>query len=661
MTSYNDKLKSARTARKQRVGGVFLVTFLVISLLIGGLSYVNRIYIDASFETEKPIGGLTRMSGFGVLFGQYYFPLFGGSVLLIDYLGYEEHTASLSSADAGVYRPQLVLLDKQLTLEVESEVTSAIWMIDGAVIGFTEKLTVSLKPGSYRVSFEGEGVRRIEREIHLLPDEKADSQIFSPLTDELSISIRSTPSNAAVVIEDEIIGYTPLDIGVTYAYLGSSVDLLLENYTPIKFDLKPDNGVFEANFIFEHKSGETTLNLNPSGGALIVNGAKVEAATSAVGVKLYELINNSISYSKFGYKPFELATLYSESIDLDLEPITSLVKIDASTPSWVKFDNVELGQTPVELKAQIGEHSLVVSSPDYATQTITFDVFEGAPSSFDIVMETLFEFRDRNSPSSYKNSVGQLLHKIKGLDMTIGAPTNQKGQRANEVLQPVGFIRKFYISESEVSAADYAQFAPNVPASKMPINRVSWLDAIQFCNWLSLREGFDQFYVINGNSVTYSIESMGYRLPSEAEWEFIARANEKRNQTIFVWGDKYEINEVAGNIADASAEGAAASIISTYNDGNKELSNVMSFPSSNRFFDLSGNVSEMVTDHYSLTPPVEERKMDHIELKPSKQRVLKGSNYLSASWTELRASFREGVDMNVGRADVGFRIARYVH
>jgi len=76
---------------------------------------------------------------------------------------------------------------------------------------------------------------------------------------------------------------------------------------------------------------------------------------------------------------------------------------------------------------------------------------------------------------------------------------------------------------------------------------------------------------------------------------------------------------------------------------------------------LSGNVSEFVSDHYVLEPPVAEKKIDHINLSPSSQRVLKGSNYLSASWTELRASFREGIDINVGRSDVGFRIARYVH
>ena len=43
------------------------------------------------------------------------------------------------------------------------------------------------------------------------------------------------------------------------------------------------------------------------------------------------------------------------------------------------------------------------------------------------------------------------------------------------------------------------------------------------------------------------------------------------------------------------------------------------------------------------------------------QRVIKGSNYLSANWTELRASFREPIDPNEARPDIGFRIGRYIN
>lgn len=661
VTSYSEKLEDARKNRKKRRGGLGLIALLTCALLILGIGYVNRIYISPILKTDLPSGTIERISGYGFLVGNYYIPIFGSSEVLIDYVGYEDYMATLSSADAGVYQPSLALRDKQLTLKVNGNVSSATWMINGTVVGFTEQLELSLTPGVYEVSFEGIGVEKITREIELLPDERPEDLTLLLADRLLNVNIRSKPSNAAVLIGDVLVGYTPLEATLDSAYSGKDVSLLLDKYNPVSFEIRPNNGVFEGEFTLEHKTSEVVLKLDPISGALIVNGEKIETESGEVKVKFYEFLDNTLSYSKFGYVPIDLVTPYSEVTSLNLEPITSYVSVDSSVPSIIKFDGFDQGETPVEFEAQIGVHTLSAERTGYITKTITFDVTEGEPSSFNFTMETLFDYRDRTSPPNYRNSIGQLLHKLKGTDMIIGAPPSQKGQRANEVLQSVGFVRQFYLAESEVSLEDYALYDSNFKASKKPVSGISWLDAVKFCNWLSEKEGYDPFYVIKGNSVSYDLSSIGYRLPTESEWEFAARLNGKRRETIFVWGDDYTISDVVGNIADATAEGTAAEILSNYNDGSKEPANVKSYSAQSQFYDLSGNVSEFVSDHYVLEPPVAEKKIDHINLSPSSQRVLKGSNYLSASWTELRASFREGIDINVGRSDVGFRIARYVH
>lgn len=661
VTSYSERLEGARKNRKKRRGGLGLIVLLTFALLFLGIGYVNRIYISPLFKTDLPSGTIERISGYGFLISNYYIPIFGSSAVLLDYVGYEDYIASLSSANAGVYQPSLTLRDKQLTLKVDRNVSSATWIINGTVVGFTEQLALSLTPGVYEVSFEGVGVEKITREIELLPDEQPENLTLLLADRKLNVNIRSKPSNAAVLIGDELVGYTPLEATLDSAYSGKDGSLLLDHYNPMSFEIKPNNGLFEGEFALEHKTSEVVLKLDPVSGALIVNGEKVETRNSEVKVKFYEFLDNTISYSKFGYVPIDLVTPYREVTRLNLEPITSSIIVDASVPSLIKFDGLDQGETPVEFEAQIGNHTLSAERTGYITRTITFDVTEGEPSSFNLTMETLFDYRDRTSPSNYQNSIGQLLHKLKGTDMIIGAPVSQKGQRANEVLQSVGFVRKFYLAESEVSFEEYALYDSNFKASKKPVSGISWLDAIKFCNWLSEKEGYDPFYVVKGNSISYDLTSIGYRLPTESEWEFAARLNGKRRETIFVWGDDYTINDLVGNIADATAEGTAAEILRNYNDGSKESANVKSYSTQSQFYDLSGNVSEMVSDHYVLEPPVEGKKIDHIKLSPSNQRVLKGSNYLSASWTELRASFREGIDINVGRSDVGFRIARYVH
>ena len=74
--------------------------------------------------------------------------------------------------------------------------------------------------------------------------------------------------------------------------------------------------------------------------------------------------------------------------------------------------------------------------------------------------------------------------------------------------------------------------------------------------------------------------------------------------------------------------------------------------------DLSGNVSEWVHDYYSVAAPANQPLLDYLGPVRGRQHFIKGSNYLSSSWTELRNSYREPIDG--ARADVGFRVARYV-
>jgi sulfatase modifying factor 1 len=155
-----------------------------------------------------------------------------------------------------------------------------------------------------------------------------------------------------------------------------------------------------------------------------------------------------------------------------------------------------------------------------------------------------------------------------------------------------------------------------------PAADVSWLRAIHFCNAASEWEGLDQVYFFDGEQVSWDVTADGYRLPTEAEWEFACRAGSV--------GPHY------APLADAawtSADGVRA----PQNVGGK-------IPNLNGLFDTLGNVWEWCWD---LLDPA--RYDDY--------RVFRGGGFADDAWS-VRASVRRGGGPRMHHEDVGLRLAR---
>jgi formylglycine-generating enzyme required for sulfatase activity len=187
---------------------------------------------------------------------------------------------------------------------------------------------------------------------------------------------------------------------------------------------------------------------------------------------------------------------------------------------------------------------------------------------------------------------------------------------------------------------------------------VSWQDAAAYCNWLSEQEGLAPAYVSQGGRLVPAVPAtVGYRLPTEAEWEWVARASGGTLRK-YPWGDSLPIPPGAGNFADRRAQPLVPQVLVDYDDGYAVTAPVGSFAgNSSGFYDLGGNVAEWTHDLYTVQPPTNAVAVDPAAGGAGTLRVIRGSSWQHAAVTELRLAYRDFGDGK--RNDLGFRIARY--
>jgi formylglycine-generating enzyme required for sulfatase activity len=252
---------------------------------------------------------------------------------------------------------------------------------------------------------------------------------------------------------------------------------------------------------------------------------------------------------------------------------------------------------------------------------------------------------------------------------TMGSPRREPGRRANEAQREVEFKRAFYLGVREVTNAEFKRFKADHRSGIVPPNTLEldnqpavnlrWEQAAAYCNWLSEQEGLKPAYVKDGDSlVPANPMTNGYRLPTDAEWEWAARYVSAGKSRRYAWGDALPVAAASGNYADYTGRVVLQNIVPDYDDGFAVSAPVGKFPpNSLGLYDMGGNAAEWAHDYYTVSVDGTQVQVDPMGPAQGKNHVIRGSSWKQASVTDLRLSARDFGDSP--RNDVGFRVARY--
>jgi len=180
-----------------------------------------------------------------------------------------------------------------------------------------------------------------------------------------------------------------------------------------------------------------------------------------------------------------------------------------------------------------------------------------------------------------------------------------------------------------------------------PVINVTWEDAVSYLNWLSKKEGLPVAYDENGNLIdsdgnpTRDITKvLGYRLPTEIEWEFAGRGANKGQETLFSGSNK------VGDVA-------------WYSENSKGKTHEVEtkMPNELGIYDMSGNVWEWINDNSGVYSGIE--RINSVGPKKKGLKILRGGSFNSImSDTEL--AFRDELSPNTKDIYYGFRVARTI-
>jgi formylglycine-generating enzyme len=470
--------------------------------------------------------------------------------------------------------------------------------------------------------------------LSLMPQQPGSTSVESLQTAdkspvwEVEVEVVSVPSGAAVYINDEEMGHTP----VTFTHKSGRhrINIELENYEEIDeiIVLKPPEAR-KSYTLTDTRANLSIITFNKS--RVYINGERIFCFCDVKLIPGEYKVKVEMDGAPALERSFSLASKEQKKLILYPDVPTGAVQADispadASVMLWEDdCEKYTAAGSKIFSNIPEGRYNLKVSKKGFKSKTVQLDVKAGE------VVRTAIKI-------SKGAEVGGDYILVKGGSYNMGGG----GVRFDEQPARKVSLSDYFIGKYEVTQAEWNLLMGKTPCEfkgdSLPVESVSWFEAVKFCNKMSIAEGFEPSYIIKGDSVSWVRSANGYRLPTEAEWEFAARCGRG--------GRCY--NYCGGDSLDQVAEYEGNNNISPKPVGSRR-------PNGLGMHDMSGNVSEWCWDWYYPYPDGPEK--DPAGPNHGHLRTNRGGSWFSKE-EKCRVVFRNLYNPAEAYSFVGFRLAR---